>query len=261
MAEVINCQQGTQEWYQARAGIVTASQMHHLLYFPQLEAYQHGAYYADAKWPLDWLEQHLPEVTRLKTGVLAGEPKKTRIRCDHSDLLISDSYFGDSAIGYMYKLIGERITGRPMENFSSKHTERGHNHEPFARELYEIQTGNTTHLCGLMKAHDVGFSPDLLIGHAGTGEIKSKLPHIHLDIMYKGEVPDEHIAQIQTGLWVSEREWCDFISYCPFLPLFVKRVERDEQLIEVIQYRVIEFYSELDRRMKRIIKNAMGYAA
>jgi hypothetical protein len=33
------------------------------------------------------------------------------------------------------------------------------------------------------------------------------------------------MAQIQTGLLVSERDWCDFISYSGGMPLWRKRVE------------------------------------
>jgi hypothetical protein len=36
---------------------------------------------------------------------------------------------------------------------------------------------------------------------------------------------------VQTGLAVSGRAWCDFISYAPGLPLFVRRVQRDPDVI------------------------------
>ena len=42
---------------------------------------------------------------------------------------------------YMMKLAGEIITGEPMESFSNEHTERGHEMEPEARDLYAFQTG------------------------------------------------------------------------------------------------------------------------
>ena len=33
----------------------------------------------------------------------------------------------------------------------------------------------------------------------------------------KAQVPPENMAQCQGGLWVAEREWLDYVSYCPDL--------------------------------------------
>jgi len=63
-------------------------------------------------------------------------------------------------------------------------------------------------------------------------------------------VPNEHMAQIQGQLWVAEREWCDFVSYCPKLPLFVKRVHRDEKQIAAIKKAVDIFENELNTLMR-----------
>ena len=37
------------------------------------------------------------------------------------------------------------------------------------------------------------------------------------------------MAQIQCGLLVSGRKWCDYVSYCGGMPLYVKRVTPDEK--------------------------------
>jgi len=76
-------------------------------------------------------------------------------------------------------------------------------------------------------------------------EIKTKLAHLHLDVLLGDAVPGEHVAQIQGQLWVAEREWCDFVAYCPKLPLFVKRVYRDDEYIGRIQKAVDLFEREL----------------
>lgn len=174
-------------------------------------------------------------------------------------LLVKGKYasgLGAEALTYMFKIIGERMTGEPVEQFSNYHTERGHALEPVARELYEMATGNSGELCGFMTNHGIGYSPDLLVGSDGLGEIKTKLPHIQAKVLYCNVVPDEHMAQIQGGLWVSEREWLDFVSYCPGMPLFVKRVYRDEAMIKTISERVGVFYAELERRVAVILENA-----
>ena len=81
----------------------------------------------------------------------------------------------------------------------------------------------------------------------GLVEIKTKLPK------YQIELPQEHVAQCQGGLWVSEREWIDFVSYWPGMPLFVKRAYRDEAMIRTIAKRVEAFHEELEHRMAMVM--------
>lgn len=75
-------------------------------------------------------------------------------------------------------------------------------------------------------------------------------------VILGGEVPKEHVAQCQGGLWVSEREWIDFISYWPGMPMFVKRMYRDDAMINKIDGRVKTFYELMDARMERVLAAA-----
>jgi hypothetical protein len=104
--------------------------------------------------------------------------------------------------------------------------------------------------------HGVGYSPDAMIGVDGLVEIKTKLPKFQVGVILSGEVPKEHIAQCMGGLWVSEREWIDFISYWPGMPMFVKRMYRDQAMISRISERVSTFYEILDERMDRVMESA-----
>lgn len=163
------------------------------------------------------------------------------------------SGFGASAISYMHELIGERMTGEPVPWQGNIHTDRGHELEPMARELYTNATGNDSYEVGIVLNHGAGYSPDGLIGDDGALEIKTKLPKLQVELLLTGEIPKEHIGQIQGGLWVSEREWIDFISYWPGMPLFIKRAYRDEKMIRTIAERVAAFYEELDSRMNQVM--------
>ncbi len=166
--------------------------------------------------------------------------------------------FGAGAYSYMDTLVGERITGEAADPFSgNRHTERGHELEAVARGLYESREEVATEQVAIILNHGIGYSPDSLVGHEGLTEIKTKLPKFQVGVILAGEIPKEHVAQCQGGLWVSDREWIDFVSYWPGMPLFVKRAYRDEALIRKISERVTTFYELLEERMNRV----MGIAA
>jgi len=162
---------------------------------------------------------------------------------------------GTGAITYMHQLIGERMTGELAEPFQGNaHTKRGQELESVARSLYRDMTGAPKpQEVGLILNYDVGYSPDSLIGRNGLLEIKTKLPKFQIEVLLSGEIPDEHVPQCQGGLWVSEREWIDFVSYWPGMPLFVKRAYRDEALIRTIAERVDAFHEEMERRISQVM--------
>lgn len=201
-------------------------------------------------------KQGSPEWLDARSGIVTMSRLK--------DLLVNGkdaSGFGSGAISYMHELIGERMTGEALPWQGNAHTERGHEMEPIARELYEQATGNATEEVGIiirdvLRSNDVycvGYSPDGLVGQDGAIEIKSKLPKFQVEVLLSGEIPKEHIAQIQGGLWASQREWLDFVSYWPGMPLFVKRAYRDEKMISLIAERVEAFYAEMERRMAMVM--------
>jgi hypothetical protein len=147
---------------------------------------------------------------------------------------------------YMLKLAGEIITGEPMESFSNEHTERGHAMEAEARDLYAFQTGAELDRVGFVRNGRAGCSPDSLIGEHGGLEVKTKLPHLLIDVILKDEFPSEHKAQVQGTLWLTGRQWWDVAIYWPGIPLFVKRAHRDESYIANLAGAVKTFTEELD---------------
>lgn len=152
---------------------------------------------------------------------------------------------------YMLKLLGERLTGEPSESYSNAHMERGKEMEAEARDTYEFMRDVECKQVGFIRNGDRGASPDSLVGIDGGCEIKTKLPHLQLDVLLRDRLPPEHVAQCQGFLWVAEREWVDFVSYWPKLPLFVKRVHRDEEYIKNLAHEVTVFNRELAELVER----------
>lgn len=194
MIEILNCEQGTDEWRRARLGLPTASE------FDTVQAKGRGG----------------------------GESVARR--------------------KYMLTLIGERLTGEiAPDGYSNAHMERGKLMEAEARAAYAFMADVEPQQVGFVRNGIAGASPDSMIGESGLLEIKTKLPHLHLDVLQQDRLPPDHVAQVQGQLWVSGREWCDFVSYWPKLRLFVKRVHRDEQYIATLKIAVEQFTEELLR--------------
>lgn len=147
---------------------------------------------------------------------------------------------------YMLKLLGERLTGEPAERYSNEHMERGRLMEAEARHLYAFMQDANPLPVGFIRNGEVGCSPDSLISDVGLLEIKTKLPHLQIEVLLAGKLPPEHKAQVQGQLWVAEREWCDLVSYWPRLPLFVTRVFREEEYIKTIEREVKAFLDEMN---------------
>ena len=128
-------------------------------------------------------------------------------------------------------LAAERITGWTDPTYVGADMERGWDDEPRAIEVYEKHRGVTVDSLGFMVRDDwgfkIGYSPDGLVGKDGLIEIKSRRPKKHLQTIISGTVPAENMAQIQAGLLVSGRDWCDYISYCGGMRPWIKRVEPD----------------------------------
>lgn len=163
---------------------------------------------------------------------------------------------------YMYKLAGERISGTPMESFSNSYMERGKLLETAARELYAFMTDADPELVGFVRNGNTGCSPDALIGDDGLLEIKTKAPHIMIDCILKGDIPPEHIAQMQGALWITGRQWCDLFCYYRGdngmgKPMFFKRrMKRIEEYIRKLEDSVHQFNRELESLVQDI-KNCM----
>jgi hypothetical protein len=159
---------------------------------------------------------------------------------------------GKTRSEYLRKLAGEILTGEPMDSYSNGHMERGKAMEDEARELYTFVHDADILRVGFIRSGAKGASPDSLVGTDGGLEVKTALPHIQIERLIKGTLPPEHRAQVQGNMWVAEREWWDFVSFWPKLPLFKIRVHRDEQYINEMADEVDRFNEELELLVERI---------
>lgn len=152
-----------------------------------------------------------------------------------------------TAESLLLDLIGEHLSGSAANDFENHAMRWGTEHEPEARDAYAFHTGSHVDQVGF-EVHRteeyIGCSPDGLVEDDGLIECKCPFTvREHVRVLVSGQMPDEHKPQVQGQLWITGREWCDFVSYHPRVRhnnrLVVVRVERDEKYIEELATKVV----------------------
>lgn len=216
-------EQGSDEWLQARCGILTASVIGSLVSSRQPTA----------------LETDCPECGAEANGPCLGKRSPEPIKTLHParaaaarelDRVIAADVTSETALGLIMTLAAERITGFVEPTLQSRAMERGQLDEPYARDAYSTHYTKVTELGFMVREFDgfrIGYSPDGLVGEKGLIEIKSRSQKAQLRTVLADEVPGENVAQLQTGLLVSGREWIDYVSYSGGMKLWTKTVDPD----------------------------------
>lgn len=153
---------------------------------------------------------------------------------------------------YMRLLAGEIITGRQMETYRGPQMQRGKDNEGEARALYAMLKDIDVQQVGFIREGDKGCSPDSLVGDPGMLEIKDRAPHIQIDVLTEKKIPNEVKMQLDGQLLVAQREWVDYVSHCPGMPLFVKRWFRDEDRLAKLKLGIDRFNYELNELVESI---------
>lgn len=158
---------------------------------------------------------------------------------------------------YMYELIAEKLTKERDETFKSAWMDRGNELEPLARSSYEFVNDVEVKEVGIMLNDEmtIGASPDGLIGEVGGLEIKCPKPSTVVKYMLDGCLPLEYKPQVMGSLWISEREWWDFLAFHPSMDFFEIRVYRDEEYIKKMEQHLSDFVDELQANFFKIKKS------
>ena len=164
---------------------------------------------------------------------------------------------GKTRTNLLYRKAGETLSGEPYIGYFNENMQRGIDLEPEARLLYELSMGVSVRQVAIVLSkneHKI-CSPDGLVGGDGMVEIKCVIPSVHIETIDKDKIPSSYRRQIQWGLSICQREWCDFVSYCPGIvsnPIFIKRTWRDEKLIKELHDGVDAFIVELTELVTKI---------
>jgi hypothetical protein len=150
---------------------------------------------------------------------------------------------------YAATLAAELYAGRPLEVWEGNQwTERGKELEPMAADHYRFVHEVELERVGFVTNHEIGCSPDYLVGKDGMLEIKCLAPWKHVQALaywnkHKRPPPD-YVAQAQGQLLICLRDWLDLLLFHPELPPVTIRVRPDfdyqRKLCEQIEICLVE---------------------
>ncbi len=154
---------------------------------------------------------------------------------------------------YAAQVALERISKKPCdEMFNSWQMKRGQEMEQFARIEYEAATGNMATESGVVLTDDrlFGYSTDGFVDDDGIIEIKSLASAIGVLEMWRDGDMSEYMHQMQGGMWIAGRKWCDFVMYAPQLEsigkqLYRRRVMRDDNFIDEMVGQLMKFSDQV----------------
>ena len=159
----------------------------------------------------------------------------------------------------------ERITNTPVDIYKTPAMLQGTAREPDARLLYSMIKGVEVEEVGLIQHPRIDgahASPDGFVlvpggtAIAGLIEIKCPMPAKHLDTLLNETIINDHIVQMQWQMACTAHAWCDYVSFNPDFPphmqMWIKRVQRDGDLIALLESEIRTFIKDLETKVVRL---------
>jgi hypothetical protein len=188
---------------------------------------------------------------RVENGVLYGLNKRTWI--------ISPKEYGDFTL--------------KLETFITRGSNGGicRHHAEYERAVLEQlwHCGARRRVCGHLSCRyylrvfivhseidQAGASPDGYVGDEGMVEIKCPESKTMIETLLSDKIPDKYFKQMQWQMACTGRKWCDYVVFDPRMPenlqLCVRRVERDDYIIDEIKSEINKFLAELDQQVTKL---------
>jgi hypothetical protein len=195
----------------------------------------------------EWMRKRAGRITCSRFGDLIGEGKS------------KDAWFTQTGYSYLQLLVAERLGS--WYSFGSSATQWGTDNEPIAIDEYRQLTGNEVNSTPFnFFAYNawIGGTPDGLVGTDGTIEVKCPFnPSVHVGTLLSRTVPKEYEWQVYGHMLVTDRLWCDFISFDPRIEgkqkIAIVRVERDDAKIAFLKSRLELAVKVMGEMMERLI--------
>jgi predicted phage-related endonuclease len=162
---------------------------------------------------------------------------------------------------HLWELAAQRISGFIEPSYVSDAMLRGQEDEIRARDVYSKNYA-PVETCGFVTNSKWGFtlgcSPDGLVGDDGLIECKSRGQKFQVQTICEhfadSVTPDDFTIQVQGQLLVTERKWCDLISYSGGLPMISMRIMADD----VIQNAIVDAAAKFEARINEVVAQWHG---
>ena len=230
--------QGTDAWFAARRGVITASKFQTCREFSDGLTEQQRSYVMAVR-------SGCSEETAMKVAGYKNKPKSEELFAAIANGLKREP--SAAAALYAKDKARERMGGKPEDVYQTWEMRFGSEQEPFARSAYEAETGSLVYGAGFVCTDDrlFGCSVDGLVGDDGMVEIKTMVSSSTLfTAAIEGDI-SEYIDQVNGCLWITGRKWCDLITWAPDMPaglqMTVQRIERDDDAIEALEADLVAF--------------------
>lgn len=198
------------------------------------------------------VEQRTDEWLRLRLG---------RINSSDAAAMLATIKSGEAAArrDLRLRICCERLTGLvPEAGFVSAEMIRGNEKESEARAAYEVETGAMVEIVGYVTHDDLmaGYSPDGFVGADGLIEIKAPKTTTHLKYLREDRVPLDYAQQCRHALYLTGREWIDFVSFDDRLPEKLQfhcvRMTRAQAAVDHYARSLEAFLAEVDTELEAL---------
>lgn len=173
---------------------------------------------------------------------------------------------GEMVQTYLASKLAEWWLGGPMISACVWDMDQGKILEEEARPWLSLELNREIHQVGFVTTDDgkVGCSPDGLIstgltliqgGHDYSDgvEIKCPQPTAHVKALITGEVPDEYLAQVHGGMFVTGCDSWKFVSYRRGFPKLVLTVRRDATIQSALHAALDGFLFKLEAAKEHLL--------
>lgn len=183
-----------------------------------------------------------------------GSEEWQQLRCgvvtmSHAKELLAGGK-GKTRQSYILDVVSERLSGKPIDSYSSLDMQRGQFLEPYALKLIEEANGAPIDRVGFITTDDgrIGCSPDGLFGEMAGIEVKCPNPRQHIRNI-KSNGFDDYIAQVQGNMWITGRQLWYLVSFCPWVkqrPFYYEVIGIDQKIISKIDESAMSAAQEVD---------------
>lgn len=248
MIIIEDIEQGSQDWFALKAGVISASRAAEFSTESKLAPIPSSATYGISG------KLHIYQYNGTRFEGTNKTETQNRLRSALPKI------YGDMRQGYMAELVGQIATGLLPDEMSFKQCEWGNEHEDSARALFELELGVDVEVPAFIYKDEVkrcGISPDgLIVGKKIGLELKCPFTtKVFVEFATCDKIKKEYIEQCQYSMWVTGYEAWYFANYDPRIKtknLHWVLIERDESYMKKYDEAFKSFTKDMDLMLEKL---------